>query len=113
MKTVDLQRFFEHISLQSDGGTNVSLVCVDVPYTLVRLMLTGLVPDYIHMVYGSTEPENILLVYLDGSDYRSVMRSLAAQHKLISATSERELFSDSPVLDRLCLLLQEAKDNDP
>ncbi len=100
MKTDDLLLFFESLKAKSETSV-VSLICLDVPYTLIRMFINPLIPEWITSIdYDeSVESDAVLIIYGSDSDLGPLIKQLVRHSKNIVMTSEKELLSDSELLN--------------
>ena len=104
----DLGQFFSTVTLecrrQSEKSTiTIALICIDVPYSLVRLLLTLSIPKNIQLLdYAKgMVMDAALVVCLNHGEYPAIQNELATKTNFVVFVTENELLSGSPVISKI------------
>lgn len=104
----DLGQFFSTITLEcrrhsEESTITIALICIDVPYSLVRLLVTLSLPKNIQLLdYAKgMAMDAALVICLSHGEYPAIQNELATQTDFVVFATEKELLSRSPVIGKI------------
>lgn len=118
MKFNDLSYFFSSVSLnkkkllkkEKNSVVTIALICIDVPYSLVKLLIAPFIPENVKLLKYTKDIEidAALVIYFNDINYSLINSMLDKKTDFIIFATENELLSDSPVISHIKNLITES-----